>query len=69
MQFVRDIYRMLISEKLSVYAIARELSRKSVEYIDASQWDYRAVYAILTSPKYVGSHVFGRTPAGSPLQL
>jgi len=60
-QVVKDIYRMLISERLSVCAIARELSRKDVEYIADSHWDYQAVYAILTSPKYIGCHVFGRT--------
>jgi len=60
-QVVGDIYRMLISDKLSVHAIARELNRKGVRYIGPSQWDYRAVYAVLNSPKYTGCHVFGQT--------
>jgi len=58
---VKDIFRMLIPEKLSVYAIARELNRRSVSYIGDSEWDYQAVYTVLTSPKYMGCHAFGRT--------
>ena len=58
---VRNIYRMLLVEKLSVYAIARELNEKGVEYIGNSKWDYAAVFAVLTHPKYTGCHVFGRT--------
>lgn len=51
---VRNIYRMLLVEKLSVYAIARELNEKGVEYIGNSKWDYAAVFAVLTHPKYTG---------------
>ncbi len=60
-EVVRNIFRILVSEKLSVYAIARELNRREVRYIGASRWDYQAVHAVLTSPKYTGCHVFGRT--------
>jgi hypothetical protein len=60
-QCVRDIYRMLISEKRSAYAIAQELNRRGVEYIGDSKWDYQSVYAVLTHPKYTGCHVFGQT--------
>lgn len=60
-QRVRDIYRMLVSDKLSVHAIACELNKRRVEYIGDSKWDYQAVYGVLTHPKYAGSHVFGRT--------
>jgi DNA invertase Pin-like site-specific DNA recombinase len=58
---VRDIYRMLISGKLSVHAIACELNKQGVAYIGEAKWDYQAVYGVLTHPKYAGSHVFGRT--------
>jgi DNA invertase Pin-like site-specific DNA recombinase len=58
---VRDIYRMLISDKLSVHAIACELNQRGVEYDGDSKWDYQAVYAVLTHPKYTGCHVFGQT--------
>jgi DNA invertase Pin-like site-specific DNA recombinase len=60
-QRVRDIYRMLVSDKLSVHAIACELNKRRVEYIGDSKWDYQAVYGVLTHPKYAGCHVFGRT--------
>jgi DNA invertase Pin-like site-specific DNA recombinase len=60
-QCVRDIYRMLLAEKMSVYAIARELNQKRIEYIGDSQWNYAAVLGVLTHPKYTGCHVFNRT--------
>ena len=60
-QVVKGIYRMLVSEKLSIPAIARELDRRAVRYLGASEWDYQAVYAVLTSLKYIGCHAFGRT--------
>jgi len=52
---------MLISDKLSVHAIACELNKQRVEYIGESAWDYQAVCAVLTHPKYTGCPVFGRT--------
>ena len=58
---VRDIYRMFVSEKRSVYAIGRELNRKGIAYLNDSTWDYQAVHGVLTHPKYSGCHVFGRT--------
>ncbi|MGB8789446.1 MAG: recombinase family protein [Candidatus Acidiferrales bacterium] len=57
----REIFRMLISERRTVYAIARQLNRIGIPYCGDSPWDYEAVYAVLTSPKYAGCHVFGRT--------
>src|SRR5271154_6183184 len=50
-QVVRDIYRMLISEELTVHANARVLNQKGVEYAGDSRWDYQAVYGVLTHPK------------------
>jgi len=38
-QIVRDIYRMLISEKLTVHAIARVLNQRGIEYASDSPWD------------------------------
>src|ERR1700691_5403137 len=58
---VREIFEMLISEKRTVYGIARELNRKGIEYTHQSKWDYQAVFSILTHPKYAGCHVFNRT--------
>jgi DNA invertase Pin-like site-specific DNA recombinase len=60
-QCVKDIYWMLICEKLTVHAIARELNRRGVNYVGDSKWDDRSVHLVLTHPKYVGCHVFGRT--------
>lgn len=58
---VKDIYRMLVSEKLSISAIARELNRQSIAYSGGSEWGYEGVRAILTAPKYSGCHVYGQT--------
>jgi len=66
-QYVRDIYRMLVAEKLSVYAIARELNEKGIEYVGDSKWDYQAVYSVLTHPKYTGCHVFGPRCRSEPV--
>jgi DNA invertase Pin-like site-specific DNA recombinase len=60
-QIVRAIFRMLLTEKMSVYAIARRLNHRGTPYVKGSEWDYQAVYAILTQPKYAGHYVYGRT--------
>jgi len=60
-QVVREIYRMLIEEKLSVYAIARTLNDRGVQYQGNLKWNHGAVSTILTHPKYEGVHVFART--------
>src|SRR5438270_3462953 len=58
---VRDIYRMLISEGMSIYAIARDLNRRAVPYQAGSRWTHHTVADVLTQPKYAGLHVYGRT--------
>jgi DNA invertase Pin-like site-specific DNA recombinase len=58
--YVREIFRMLVSQKRTVYSIACELNERRVPYLD-SQWDYQAVYNILTHPKYAGFSVFARS--------
>jgi hypothetical protein len=60
-QVVREIYRMLIEEGRSVYAITRTLNERGVPYQGQSKWNHYAVYKILTHPKYEGVHVFART--------
>ncbi len=60
-QVVRDIYRMLISEGLSIYAIARELNQQGIKFQGGSRWGSQTVAEILTNPKYAGFHVYGRT--------
>src|SRR6202050_2130426 len=46
-QCVREIYRMLVAEKLSVNAIARELNEKGIKYVGDSKWNNQAVYGEL----------------------
>jgi recombinase len=58
---VREIYRMLIEEKRTVYGISRELNRRNIKYLRDSKWDHSAVSYILSHPKYAGCNVFGRT--------
>jgi DNA invertase Pin-like site-specific DNA recombinase len=60
-QCVKDIYRMLVSEKRTVRAIARELNCRGVAYVAGGKWHYQAVYSLLIHPKYAGCRVFGRT--------
>ena len=60
-QVVKDIFRMLVSEKLCTNAIARELNRRGIAYIGSSKWSYQGVKAILSAPKYAGCHVYGQT--------
>jgi DNA invertase Pin-like site-specific DNA recombinase len=60
-QCVRDIYRMFIEEKRTVYDIARELNRRNTKYIGHATWRHWAVLNILSHPKYIGCNVFGRT--------
>ena len=59
-QTVKDIYRMFISDKRSLCAIARKLNRNGVPRPGHSKWDFSGVRTILTHPKYVGCAVFGQ---------
>jgi DNA invertase Pin-like site-specific DNA recombinase len=59
-QIVKEIYRMFISDKRSLCAIARKLNRNGVPRPGHIRWDFSAVRTILTHPKYVGCAVFGR---------
>lgn len=58
---VRDIYRMLVLERMPAHAIAIELNRRGIKYTGRSKWDYIAVCNILSHPKYMGCNAFGRT--------
>lgn len=60
-QVVRDIYRMLISEGMTIHSIARALNRAGVGYQEDSRWTHHTVAEVLTNPKYAGIHVYGRT--------
>ncbi len=60
-QVVRDIYQMLISGRLPIHAIARELNRRGIPYQEGSRWSHHTVADVLTQPKYAGFYVYGRT--------
>ena len=60
-EIVRAIYRMFVFEGRTVYWIANDLNRRGVPYTVGERWNYTAVYNILTHPKYIGCHVFGRS--------
>ncbi len=60
-QTIKEIYRMLISEKRSICGIARKLNAAGIPRVGDSKWDHYAVRAILTHPKYAGCAVFGQT--------
>jgi hypothetical protein len=60
LQIVKDIYRMYVSDKRSLCAIARKLNAQGVPRPGHSRWDFSAVRMILTHPKYVGYAVFGQ---------
>lgn len=59
-QCVHQIYRMFIVKGMTFTAIARNLNRRRVKYIEGSEWSPRAVRTILTHPKYIGCSVYGR---------
>jgi len=59
-QTVKDIYRMFISDKRSLCAIARKLNSNGVPRPGHSKWDFSGVRTMLTHPKYVGYAVFGQ---------
>lgn len=60
-QIVKEIFRMLISEKRSICNIARKLNTAGVLRPGSLKWDHYAIRAIVTNPKYTGCSVFGRT--------
>ncbi len=57
---VRRIYKRLLAGENTV-AIARNLNRDGIPYAGVVKWTYSQVTAILTHPKYMGCHVYGRT--------
>ena len=57
---MKDIYRMYISDKRSLCAIARKLNRNGVPRPGHAKWDFSGVRTILTHPKYMGCAVFGQ---------
>jgi DNA invertase Pin-like site-specific DNA recombinase len=59
-QTVKDIYRMYVSDRRSLCAIARKLNSNGVPRPGHYKWDFSAIRMILTHPKYIGCAVFGQ---------
>jgi DNA invertase Pin-like site-specific DNA recombinase len=59
--WVREIYRLFISENKTFAGIAAELARRSASFLPGKQWSDHAVKRILTHPKYKGTAVYNRT--------
>ena len=57
---VREMYRLLLEDGLSVHGIAADLNRQGIPY-GKSRWTHHVVQQILSHPKYAGCNVFGRT--------
>ena len=58
---VREMYRLLLEDGLSVHGIAAHLNRQGNPVYGKSRWTHHVVQQILSHPKYAGCNVFGRT--------
>lgn len=59
---VQEIYRLFVSQRLSLAAIARELNRRKIPCPNKqAEWNVWAVSSILSRPKYCGHNVYNRT--------
>lgn len=61
LNWIREIYRLFITEKKSFAAIAVELEKKGVPFLEGRRWSDHAVKRILTHPKYKGTAIYNRT--------
>jgi DNA invertase Pin-like site-specific DNA recombinase len=59
--WVREIYRMFITEKKTFAGIAAELEHKGVPFLEGKRWSDHVVKRILTHPKYKGTAIYNRT--------
>jgi len=59
--WVREIYRMFISENKTFAGIAAELDQRGAPFLDGKRWSDHAVKTILTHPKYKGTAIYNRT--------
>jgi hypothetical protein len=56
---VREMFRLVIDERKTPFAIARELNQKGLRR-RGRDWGHYAVYKILTHPRYAGYNVWNR---------
>jgi len=57
---VRRIYRMYVTDRMSLQAIANLLNAEGVSPARAARWSRPLVSQILRNEKYIGDHVFNR---------
>jgi DNA invertase Pin-like site-specific DNA recombinase len=57
---VRDIFRWLIDEDLSIPAIAVRLNGMGIRTDIGQKWTYSSVRQVLTNEKYIGNNVYNR---------
>ena len=58
---VKDIFAMATSNGANCAAIAGELNRRGLPYLNGRPWDYYDVRRLITNPKYTGTSIWGRT--------
>ncbi|MFZ0796645.1 MAG: recombinase family protein [Terriglobales bacterium] len=61
--WVREIYRLFISENKTFAGIAAELEERGASFLKGKRWSDHAVKRILTHPKYKGTAIYNRTTA------
>ena len=59
--WVREIYRLFISENKTFSGIASELDQRGAPFLKGKRWSDHAVKKILTHPKYKGTAIYNRT--------
>jgi DNA invertase Pin-like site-specific DNA recombinase len=59
--WVREIYRLFISEHRTFASIATELDQRGAPSLKGKRWSDHAVKKILTHPKYKGTAIYNRT--------
>jgi DNA invertase Pin-like site-specific DNA recombinase len=59
--WVREIYRLFISENKTFAGIAAELDQRGAPFLQGKRWSDHAVKCILTHPKYKGTAIYNRT--------
>jgi len=59
--WVREIYRLFVSENKTFTGIAAELDQRGAPFLDGKRWSDHAVKKILTHPKYKGTAIYNRT--------
>jgi len=59
--WVREIYRLFLSENKTFAGIAAELDQRGAPFLHGKRWSDHAVKKILTHPKYKGTAIYNRT--------